>query len=334
MRRKRIDLLSRFRDADVPDLAGRTALVTGATGGLGLRVAEVLAARGARVLVGSRNPERGAVALRRVATVATGAAPEVVALDLSSLASVRAAAADIRGRTAGGLDLLINNGGIMAPPRSFSEDGFELQWATNVIGPSALTWLLLSTIEATSGSRVVFVSSTRHASAFLDEQRVRADIRGEDYRGFDYYGRTKLADLLLSRELERHFQRAGSESRGLAPLAGHPGAVNPISVAAHPGFTATGIVGSGFAALPGVLRRIATWGMDALGQPVEIGALSILYAATATDVAGDDYFGPRALGGLRGYPGRARRSPASQSEELGGMLVRVVSELTGIPAPA
>jgi NAD(P)-dependent dehydrogenase (short-subunit alcohol dehydrogenase family) len=304
----------RFTDTDVPDQSGRVALVTGATGGLGLRVAEVLSSRGARVLVGSRNPERGAKALERVSAVATGAPPELVGLDLASLRSVRSAAADVRARTGDRLDLLVNNGGIMAPPLAFSVDGFESQWATNVLGPAALTWLLLSAIETTPGSRVVFVGSTRHLSARLDEARIRADVRGEDYRGFDYYGRTKLAGLLLSHELEQHFRSGTSDA---------------ISVAAHPGFTATGIVDSGFAALPRFVRPIANWGMATLGQPVAIGALPILFAATGPEARGDEYFGPRSLGGLRGYPGPARRSPASTSDELGGTLVRVVEELTG-----
>ena len=311
--------MQRFRDTDVPDLTGRVAVVTGATGGLGLRVAEVLAAHGARVLVGSRNPDRGAVALERVRAVATGVVPELVSLDLSSLAAVRAAAADIRNRTGDRLDLLINNGGIMAPPLEFSPDGFESQWATNVLGPATLTWLLVPALEAVPGSRVVFVSSTRHSSSHLDEARLRADVHGEDYRGFDYYGRTKLADLLLSRELERHFRQSGAET---------------ISVAAHPGFTATGIVGKGFAGLPAILRPIANWGAGAFGQSVEIGALPILYAATASAVAGGDYFGPRGPLGLRGYPGRAVRSADSQSDELGAMLVRVLAEFARTTGPA
>lgn len=305
--------MPRFRDNDVPDQTGRTAVVTGATGGLGLRLSEVLASHGALVLLGSRNPERGAAALARVRAVACGPPPQLVSLDLSDLTSVLAAATDIRQRTGDRLDLLINNGGIMAPPLAFSPDGFESQWATNVLGPAALTRQLLPAIEATPGSRVVFVSSTRSLSARLDEARIRADVRGENYRGFDYYGRTKFADLLLSHELERHFRLTGAHA---------------ISVAAHPGFAATGIVGSGFAGLPAILRPIANWGMGALGQPVEVGALPILYAATAPGVTGDDYFGPRALCGLRGYPAPARRLRASRSDELGRTLVRVVEELT------
>jgi NAD(P)-dependent dehydrogenase (short-subunit alcohol dehydrogenase family) len=304
---------------DVRDQSGRIAVVTGATGGLGLRVAEVLASRGARVFIGSRNAARGAAALEQVTAAAAGAVPELVNLDLADLSSVKAAAADIRARSGDRLDLLVNNGGVMAPPRSFSPDGFELQWATNVLGPAALTWLLLPAIETATAARVVFVSSTRHHSGSFDERRLRADLRGEGYRGFDYYGRTKLADLLLSRELQKHFARTGSRA---------------ISLAAHPGFTATGIVGNGFAALPGFVRPVANWGAHAFGQPVEIGALPILVAATDPDVAGGSYLGPKDFGGLRGAPGPSKRSAPSESDELGAHLVRVVAELTGVPAPA
>lgn len=310
--------MGRFRDTDVPDQTGRTAVVTGATGGLGLRISEVLAARGARVLIGSRNPERGAAALDRVRAIATRAAPELLSLDLADLTLVRAAAIDISQRTDGRLDLLVNNGGIMAPPLAFSVNGFESQWATNVLGAAALTWRLLPAITAAPAARVVFVSSTRHLSASLDESRMRADVRGDDYRGFDVYGRTKLADLLLARELEKHFRRAG---------------VSAIALAAHPGFTATGIVGSGFASLPAKLRPIANWGMNTLGQPVEVGALPILYAATSPQAVGNGYYGPRSLGGQRGYPGIARRAQASNSDTLGAIVVSVIADLTGLSAP-
>jgi NAD(P)-dependent dehydrogenase (short-subunit alcohol dehydrogenase family) len=308
-----------WNDSDVPDQTGRTALVTGATGGLGLRVAEVLASHGARVLIGSRNRDRGAAALARVSAAATDASPMVVNVDLSDLASVGLAAARIRELTGDRLDLLVNNGGAMAPPLARSVDGFELQWATNVLGPAALSWLVLPAIEATPGSRVVFVSSNRHFGGEFDEARLRADLRGDEYRGFDYYGRTKLADLLLSRELERHFRSVGGTTA--------------ISVAAHPGFTATGIVGAGFAGLPRAAHRVATAATGILGQPVEVGALPILYAATAPGVAGDQFFGPGRLFELRGPPKIARRSAASRSDELGRTLVNLIGEVTGVPVP-
>jgi NAD(P)-dependent dehydrogenase (short-subunit alcohol dehydrogenase family) len=308
--------MPRWTDADIPDLGGRVAVVTGATGGLGLRVATVLASRGARVLLGARNPQKAAVALDLVAKAATGPAPETIALDLADLASVRAAATDILKRTGNHLDLLVNNGGIMDPPLVFSTDGFESQWATNVLGPAALTWQLLPCLEAAEDARVVWVSSSRHAKGAFDEARLGADLRGENYRGFDFYGRTKFADLLLSHQLEAHFRRAGSSA---------------ISLAAHPGFTSTGIVGSGFASLPRIIRPIANWG-GTLGQSVALGALPILRAATASDVRGDDYYGPRF--GLRGYPVPAQEAPAAHSAELAAMLVRVVAAATKVPAPA
>jgi NAD(P)-dependent dehydrogenase (short-subunit alcohol dehydrogenase family) len=307
-----------WSESDIPDQTGRTALVTGATGGLGLRIAEVLATHGARVLLGSRNAEKGASALQQVTAGATGEPPELIHLDLSGLASVRSAATSVRTLTHDHLDLLVNNGGVMAPPLTFSPDGFELQWATNVIGPAVLTWLLLPALEKTTSSRVVWVSSDQHRRAHLDQTQLQADVRGENYRGFDTYGRTKLADLLLSHNLKQHFQRAGSAT---------------ISVAAHPGFTATGIVGAGFAALPRWMHRIATAATGILGQPVEAGALPILYAAAAPDVTGDQFFGPTRVGELRGPPGIARRSKASEDDATGRMLARFIEEATGVQVP-
>jgi NAD(P)-dependent dehydrogenase (short-subunit alcohol dehydrogenase family) len=309
-----------WTETDIPDQHGRTALVTGASGGLGLRIAEALAGAGARVILGSRDALRGSAAQARVSAAKSGRAPEpeVVSLDLASLESVRSAASALRRLAADHLDILVNNAGIMAPPLSFAESGIELQWATNVVGPAALTWLLLPAIEATPGARVVWVSSDRHRHAQLSTGILRSDARGENYRGFDYYGRTKLADLLLSRELERFFHRHR---------------VSAISVAAHPGFTATSIVGSGFAGLPPFAHRIATAAAGVLGQSVRIGALPILYAATAPGVHGSQYFGPRGPFELRGLPAPATRSVASRSDELGALLVAWASDLSGVPAP-
>jgi NAD(P)-dependent dehydrogenase (short-subunit alcohol dehydrogenase family) len=278
----------------------------------------VLANHGARVLIGSRNPDRGRAALEAVSAVATGPRPAIVTVDVASLESVAAAAENVQAATDGRLDLLVNNAGILAPPLRFTADGFESQWATNVLGPAALTWRLLPALESTPRSRVVFVSSIEHRAASLDEARIRADVRGENYRGFGYYRRTKLADLLLSAELERHFRRVGVDS---------------IAVAAHPGITATSIVDGGFASLPQRFTPIANWGMRLVGQPVSIGALPILYAATAHDVHGLDYFGPRGPGETRGYPHRSQSSRESRDEQAASVLVKVVSSLIGVPAP-
>jgi protochlorophyllide reductase len=307
-----------WNESDIPDQTGRTALVTGATGGLGLRIAHVLASAGARVLMTSRDAERGAKALDSVSDVATGAAPELVELDLADLASVKNAIGGIRDRTGDRIDLLINNAGVMAPPLSFSPDGVELQWATNVFGPAALTWSLLAAIEHVPGSRVVFVSSVAHWAGRFSTERLEHDVTGEVYVPFAYYGRTKLADLLLSRELERHLRRVHAET---------------ISLAAHPGFSATGLVDSTVADSPEWVKSVMRRGTDLVAQPAEAGALPILYAATEPGVRGSQYFGPAWVFETRGPPTRATRSPASRSDELGSELLAFVEKNIGITAP-
>jgi len=310
--------MPRWNESDIPDQSGRTALVTGATGGLGLRIAHVLADAGARVLMTSRNAERGAKALASVSSVATGPVPEIVELDLADLDSVRGSVDDIRERTGDRLDLLINNAGVMAPPLSFSADGTELQWATNVFGPALLTWSLLPAIEKVPDSRVVFVSSVAHWGGRFTPSRLDKDLTGEDYVPFAYYGRTKLADLLLSRELERYFLRTKAET---------------ISLAAHPGVSATGLVDSTVADRPDWVKSIARGSIDLLGQPAEGGALPILYAATAPGIRGSQYFGPAWVFETRGPPTRATRSPASRSDEMGAQLLDFIEDHVGIPAP-
>ncbi|MDM4763837.1 SDR family NAD(P)-dependent oxidoreductase [Galbitalea sp. SE-J8] len=307
-----------WNELDVPDQTGRTALVTGATGGLGLRVATVLASAGARVLLASRNAERGERARQQVAAVATDAAPEVVELDIADPDSVARAADDIRRRTGDRLDLLVNNAGIMAPPLRFADDGTELQWATNVFGPAALTWRLLPAIERVSGSRVVFVSSIVHFRGRFDALRLERDGEGLDYSPFAYYARTKLADLLLSRELERHFRRTRAST---------------IALAAHPGFSSTGLVDATVADRPAWLQTVASRGTRLTGQPVEAGALPLLYAATATGVRGAQYYGPAWAFESRGPVTRAARSPSSRSDELGALLLGFVSRRVGLDAP-
>ena len=310
--------MPRWNESDIPDQTGRTALITGATGGLGLRMAHVLASAGARVLMTSRNAERGAKALASVSEVATDAAPELVELDLANLESVRSAIDDIRQRSADHLDLLINNAGVMAPPLSFSDDGVELQWATNVFGPTLLTWSLLPAIERVPDSRIVFVSSVAHWGGRFTPERLERDLTGEGYVPFAYYGRTKLADLLLSRELQRYFLRTGAET---------------ISLAAHPGVSSTGLVDSTTAGKPDWVKAAAHGAIDLLGQPAEGGALPILYAATEPGVRGSQFFGPAWVFETRGPPTRATRSPASRSDELGADLLAFVERQIGVPAP-
>jgi protochlorophyllide reductase len=301
-----------WSEADIPDQSGRTALVTGATSGLGLRIAEVLAAKGARVLMTSRNPEKGERALARVS--AAGSA-ELVDLDLGDLDSVAAATVDIRDRTGDHLDLVINNAGIMMPPLGFNDAGLEQQWATNVVGPAALTWQLLPAFSHVPGSRVLFTSSIAHWAGDFSAERLEKDARGADYHAFAYYGRTKLANLLLARELQKHFLRSGAES---------------IAATAHPGYTTTELVRSVGEGRPEWVGDLARRGTALLGQSVEGGALPMLYAATEPGVRGSQYFGPAWVFETRGPPTRAARLPASRSDWLGAVLLDFVSEHSGL----
>jgi NAD(P)-dependent dehydrogenase (short-subunit alcohol dehydrogenase family) len=307
--------VSRWSEEDIPDQTGRTAVVTGATGGLGLRTAIVLAEHGARVLLTSRDAGRGQAALDQVQRVATGADPEIVPLDLGDLQSVKDAARDIRERTGDHVDLLINNAGIMAPPLGFSEDGFERQWATNVFGPAVLTWLTAPAVQNVDGARVVFVSSLAHFSGSFTANRVERDLRGDGYVAFAVYGRTKLADLLLSRELERSFRRQGSPA---------------IAVAAHPGFSATGLIESTVAGKPEWVKTAMRSSISLAGQSTEGGALPSLFAATDPSVRGSQYYGPAWVFETRGPPTRAARSPASRSDELGAILLDEIERHTGV----
>ncbi|MFJ7217329.1 oxidoreductase [Amycolatopsis sp. NPDC098790] len=312
-------MTERWTEADIPDQTGRTVLVTGANSGLGLRTAEVLASKGARVLLACRSAERGAKALDIVRKAAAGAGPELIPLDLSELASVRAAAASARKLTDDALDVLVNNAGVMATARGRTADGFELQFGTNYLGHAALTWLLMPALRG----RVVTLSSLAAVGA-----RIHLDDPNGDHRRYNAaaaYGQSKLADQVFALELDRRLRAAGAAV---------------LSVAAHPGYTATGL-GSGMArsySNPVVRSLIAGGhrvGEVLFAQNTRIGALPQLYAATADGVEGGTYFGPRGLGNLRGYPARIPPVAAARSESLGSALWELTAGLTGVtPDPA
>ncbi|MGW5749075.1 oxidoreductase [Amycolatopsis sp. NPDC003861] len=312
-------MTERWTEADIPDQSGRTVLVTGANSGLGLRTSLVLAGKGARVLLACRSAERGAQALDAVKAAAAGAEPELVPLDLSELASVRAAAASVRERTGDALDVLVNNAGVMATARGRTADGFELQFGTNYLGHAALTWLVMPALRG----RVVTLSSLAAVGA-----RIHLDDPNAEHRRYNpaaAYGQSKLADQVFALELDRRLRAAGS---------------GVLSVAAHPGYTATGL-GSGMARSYSnpVLRSLIAGG-HRLGevlfaQNTRIGALPQLYAATADGVEGGTYFGPRGLGNLRGYPAAVPPVAAARSERLGSALWELTAKLTGVtPDPA
>lgn len=300
--------------ADIPDQTGRTIMITGANSGLGLRSAEALAAKGARVLMACRNATRAAAALEAVKAAATGPAPEVIALDLSSLASVRECAAGLAERE-DHLDVLMNNAGIMAVPKATTVDGFESQMGTNHLGHFALTGLLLRTLLAAVEPRVVSVSSNAHRIG-----RIRFDDLFFDrtrYSRWRAYGQTKLANLLFTSELQR---RAVEHGTALT------------AAAAHPGYAATNLT-SGPAIGAAVLKPFLALGDKLVGQPDHMGALPQLYAATMPDVGPNDYWGPDGFRENRGHPQRVGRSERALDDAAAGRLWQRSEELTEVVYP-
>ncbi|ACU35293.1 SDR family NAD(P)-dependent oxidoreductase [Actinosynnema pretiosum subsp. pretiosum] len=307
--------MAKWTEVDIPDQAGRTALVTGANSGLGLRTAEVLAAKGARVLLACRSGERGLAAVERVSRHGEA---EFVRLDLGEPASVRAAAERVQELAGDGLDLLVNNAGLMAPPLARTADGFESQFGVNHLGHAALTWLLMPALRARAGARVVTVSSVAHRLGGLDLADPNFEVRR--YAPWVGYGQSKLANLLFARELDRRLARSGADV---------------TSVAAHPGVSRTELSST---MAKSHRNALVEWGgkiTDAVSQTPAMGALPQLYAATAPLVTGGGYYGPDGFGGFRGHPAPARSTAAGRDDLVAARLWDLTAELTGVaPDPA
>jgi NAD(P)-dependent dehydrogenase (short-subunit alcohol dehydrogenase family) len=185
--------MSKWTAADLPDLSGRTVVVTGASGGIGLITARELARVGARVVLAVRDVAKGEAALAGIAGRA-----EVRRLDVSSLDSVRSFADDWTGE----LDVLVNNAGVMDIPLSRTPEGLDLQTATNYFGPFALTRLLLPRIT----DRVVHIASQLHRMGHARPDDLNWVQR--PYRLLDAYNDSKLDLMLFSLELQRRLTAA------------------------------------------------------------------------------------------------------------------------------
>ncbi|SDG84026.1 NAD(P)-dependent dehydrogenase, short-chain alcohol dehydrogenase family [Lentzea fradiae] len=298
---------------ELPDLAGRSIVVTGTTSGLGLALSGELAAAGARVLMTVRDAERGAVAVEQVR--ARGSA-EAVLLDLADLGSVRAAAADIRERTGDRVDVLINNAAVSLGPHERTRDGFELQIGTNHLGPAALTWLLMPALRAAGSperpSRVVTTSSLGHRTGGLDLTDLHWERRR--YSPTRAYGASKVANLLFAAELDRRLR-----------LAGDP----VLSVAAHPGLTSSELLNNALARRNTWRARLLVGPDRFLSQPVATGIRPQLLAATGP-VSGGSYLGPTGPFEIRGPAGPARRSATAQDPVLARALWEITASATGV----
>jgi NAD(P)-dependent dehydrogenase (short-subunit alcohol dehydrogenase family) len=302
----------RWTAADVPDQSGRTAVVTGASGGLGLETATVLAERGATVVLACRDLGKAERAAQRIRQHAGNADARVVRLDLADLASVRAAADEIRDACPS-LDLLINNAGVMNIPRELTGDGYERTLATNHLGHFALTGLLLGRLTGTTGSRIVTVSSNGHRMGdgvmhFDDLQLERG------YKPWPAYYRSKLANLLFTYELRRRLAAAGAGT---------------IALAAHPGNARTDLWRHSRldqAVYQPTLRMLTFW----FAQSAQMGALATLRAATDPAASGGEYYGPPGRLQFTGYPVRVESSARSHDEADAARLWAISEELTGV----
>ncbi|GAA2388673.1 oxidoreductase [Streptomyces glaucosporus] len=292
---------------DIPDLGGRTAVVTGANSGLGQVTARELARHGARVVLACRDRRRGSAALCRLLHQVPDARAEMRLLDLADLASVRAFADALPFDE---LHLLVNNAGLMALPRSRTADGFETQFGVNHLGHFALTGLLLPRLLAARGARVITVSSLAHAMANVDLHDPNAEHR---YHPWIAYARSKTANLLFTRELARR-------------AAPH----HILSAAAHPGYSSTELQAKGprLAGRHG-RERAARLLNRLLASSPEAGALPILHAATAPMVRQDSFTGPSRLG-VRGEPGPSWRAPWTRDNAAAERLWAVSERLTGV----
>ncbi len=288
--------MTTFGIQSLPDMTGRSVIVTGANSGIGRAAAGAFAGAGARVVLAVRDTAKG-----ETAAAAMPGTTEVRRLDLASLASVR----EFADGWSGPLDLLVNNAGVMVPPLSRTAEGFELQFGTNHLGHFALTNLLLPEITG----RVVTVSSTGHRIGKIDFDDLNWERK--PYKPWRAYGQSKLANLLFTAELQRRLTEAGS------PV---------LATAAHPGYAATNLQFHSGKRVNEIVSRI---GNRLIAQDEEGGALPTLYAAVA-DVPPAAFAGPGGFMEQRGAPKLVGRSDAALDADVARRLWDVSEELTGV----
>jgi NAD(P)-dependent dehydrogenase (short-subunit alcohol dehydrogenase family) len=294
---------------EIPDQAGRRFIITGANSGLGYETARQVAGKGGHVVLTARDQGKGEAAVARLRREHPDASVELGLLDLADLDSVHSFAATV----VAPVDVLVNNAGVMMPPRSLTKQGFELQFATNHLGHFALTGLLMDHIgeaaAARGDARVVTVSSALHRRGSIHFD----DLTGErSYSPTGFYAQSKFANILFGLELDRRLRSSGVPIR---------------SVLAHPGYAATNLQAAG---PTGLMKSIMKVTNVVMAQSVEKGALSQLYAATAPEAEGGQYIGPDGRGEQRGFPKVVQPIDAGRDPETARRLWSLSEELTGV----
>jgi NAD(P)-dependent dehydrogenase (short-subunit alcohol dehydrogenase family) len=296
--------------ANMPDLTSKVIIVTGANSGIGFEAAKEFTRKGAQVILACRSLDKAQTALTEIQSEIPSAQADIMQLDLASLASVHKFAEEFKAKY-DRLDVLVNNAGIMMTPYGTTEDGFEQQFGTNHLGHFALTGLLLDLLLKTPGSRVVNISSGGHRMGSMDFDNVMFE-GGNGYSPARAYGRSKLANLLFTYELQRRYEAIGADA---------------IAVAAHPGGSNTNLSRhleqQWYAP---VVRSL--W--EQMAQSAAMGALPTIRAAVDPHVKGGDYFGPGGFMEQRGYPILVQSNNASHNLADAKHLWEVSEELTGV----
>ena len=298
---------------DIPKLAGKIAIVTGATNGIGYQAALQLAAHGAELVMAVRDTARGQDCAKTIRNAHPDARITVSALDVASLASIREFA-ERASDTLPRIDILINNAGLgLQSERAVTVDGFERQFATNHLGPFALTGRLVPALLRAEKPRVVAIASIAHKRGRINFDDLQTE---RPYNGRTAYGQSKLADLMFALELDRRARAAGSRL---------------VSVAAHPGVAVTNFIAA--TGMPAAAARLFNLAVGILANDAASGALPGLYAATMPDVVGGQYWGPDGFMEVRGWPALARIAPRAQDRTVWERLWTTSEELTGVIYP-
>jgi NAD(P)-dependent dehydrogenase (short-subunit alcohol dehydrogenase family) len=295
-----------FNLDDIPSQKGKVAIVTGANSGLGKEITIGLAKKDIKVIMACRNQSKAESAKAEVLSKVNNADLEIMILDLNSLNSVRDFAKTF-GEKYNRLDLLIENAGIMIPPFSKTEDGFESQMGVNYFSHFLLANLLYSLLNKTEGARIATTSSLAHEQGRIDFDNLNAE---KSYSKMGAYGQSKLACLLFAYELKRRLEKAGS---------------SVIAVSSHPGVSKTNL----FTNIPAIARILMTPLLPIFTHAPKYAALPTLYAALGPDVKSGDYYGPTGFKGMKGKPGKVKSKPHSYDQKVASDLWDISEELTG-----
>jgi len=292
-----------WNEAMITDQTGKSVIITGSNTGIGYFMAKALASKGANVIMACRNLEKAEISKLRILEEFPNSSISAKKLDLADLSSVEVFATNFSNEN-NQLDVLINNAGVMIPPKSRTKDGFELQFGTNHLGHFALTGRLLEILNKTKSSRIITVSSIAHNAGRLDFK----DLNGinKKYRKWEFYSQSKIANLVFSLELSRRLKMANSEV---------------FSLASHPGYSATDLQ-----------RYSLFWRILNLFVAISAkkGAEATLYAATENNALNYPYWGPTGIIEMRGRTGKAKINKKALKDGLGTELWQVSEEMTGV----